>query len=313
MVRKTFSRRGGLLLILAALIFALAVGPAGGAPEGGGSAGGRGGGEFCGPRLAKDYARPLTRMTPINRVPRSGKIPFAPAGLNLETRGGPLVVDGGPVGFGFSDEAVGQIRHLNWDVSVELVKVNRRGESLATLGSRRKQIGSVRGNAIRDVLIGVAADPAYYRVDIAFRRIGSRHVLGQFSNYVRVVRSHFDARLLVSAPVVHRSGQIFARLANFGTETVSSASPDWRFSVQRFDDERWVTAASNPPPERHKPIVQKLSAGQMDECIDFQVPAFEQPGHYRFSMVVNRSGQVKANARAVSVTAEFEIDGRVLK
>ncbi len=301
------------MLISAALILAFTVGRAGGATEDGGVPTTRGGEGFCGSRVAKDYLRPLARMAPIRRVPSSGKVPFAPTGLNLEARGGSLVIGGGSVGFGFSDEAVGQVRHLNWDVSVQLVKVDARGEAISTLGSKQRRIGSVRGNAIKDLLIEVAGSPAFYRVEIMFRRLGSQRVLGKFGNYVRVVRPHFDARLLVSAPVAHRGELISTRLANFGTETISSISPDWRFAVQRFDGEEWVTAASNLPPEKHKPIVQKLSAGQMEGCIGLRIPSFEEPGRYRFSMVVNRSRRVESKDRAVALTAEFEIDGRVLK
>jgi hypothetical protein len=313
MANGRISRGVGFSSIPAALIFAFAVGQAGGATESGGGSATRTGEGFCGPRVAKDYLRPLARMASTRRVPSSGKIPFAPAGLNLEARGGSLVVGGGSVGFGFSDEAVGQVRHLNWEVSVRLFKVGARGEVVATLGSTRRRIGSVRGNAIKDLLIEVVGSPAFYRVEIVFRRIGSRRVLGKFGNYVRVVRPHFDARLLVSAPVVHRRELISARLANFGTETISSISPDWRFAVQRFDGKEWVTAASDPPPERHKPIVQKLLAGQMDGCIGLRIPSFEEAGRYRFSMVVNRSRRVGSKDRAVSVTAEFEIDGRLRK
>lgn len=313
MANGRISRGVGFLSIPAALIFAFTVGQAGGATESGGGSATRTGEGFCGPRVAKDYLRPLARMASIRRVRSSGKIPFAPAGLNLEARGGNLVVGGGSVGFGFSDEAVGQVRHLNWDVSVRLFKVGARGEVVATLGSTRRRIGSVRGNAIKDLLIEVAGSPAFYRVEIVFRRIGSQRVLGKFGNYVRVVRPHFDARLLVSAPVVHRRELISARLANFGTETISSISPDWRFAVQRFDGKEWVTAASDPPPEKHKPIVQKLLAGQMEECIGLRIPSFEEAGRYRFSMVVNRSRRVGSKDRAVTVTAEFEIDGRIKK
>ncbi len=313
MAKGRIARRGGFLVIPAALILTFAVGQAGGATTEGRGDTTRASEGFCGSRVVKDFLRPLDRMTPIRRVPNSGKIPFAPARLNLEARGGALVVGGGSVGFGFSDEAVGQVRHLNWDVSVRLVKVDVRGEAISTLGSKRRRIGSVRGNAIKDLLIEVSGSPAFYRVEIVFRRIGSRHVLGKFSNYVRVVRPHFDARLLISAPVAHRGELLSARLANFGTETISSISPDWRFLVQRFDGEAWVTAASDPQPGKHKPIVQKLSAGQMAKCIDLRIPSFEETGRYRFSMVVDRSGRVESKDRRVAVITEFEIDGRVLK
>jgi|SRR4249919_3453067 len=269
--------------------------------------------EFCGSRVAKDYARPLSKMVPIQRIPRSGRLQFAPPGLTLEARGGSIVVGQGSVGFGFSDDAVGRVRNLHWDVLMRLVKVDSHGEPLATVDSTRRQIRSVRGAQIKDFLLGVTGAPAFYRIDILFHRIGSRNLLGKFSNYVRVVRPQFDARLLVSAPVVHRDETISVRLANFGTEPISSISPDWRFAVEHLVGNEWVQAASDPPPQKQKPIVQKLLAGQMDDCVRLRIPSFEEPGRYRFSMAVNRSRQVRSKNRVVVVTVEFEIDGRVLK
>lgn len=268
---------------------------------------------FCGARTAKDYLRPLAMMAPIHHVPTSGKLPFAPAGLTLEPRGGALAVGGGPVGFGFSDDAIGQVRHLNWNVLAQLHEVNARGALVTILGAKRRRIGSMQGDKIKDLLFQLPARPAFYRVDILFRHIRTGHVLGEFSNYVRVVRPRFDAGLITSLSVVHWGEVVSTRLANFGTETISSISPDWGFAVQRFDGQEWVPAASNPAPKKQKPLVQKLTAGQMDDCVHFRVSSSEEPGRYRFSMVVSRSQSAGPEGRAVPVNAEFEVDGRVLK
>lgn len=86
----------------------------------------------------------------------------------------------------------------------------------------------------------------------------------------------------------------------------------WRFAVQRFDGHDWVPAPGNPPPEKHKAIIQRLPPGQRDECVHFRVPTDEDPGPYRFVMVVERSPERTKN-RTVQVTAEFEISGRSQK
>jgi hypothetical protein len=251
-------------------------------------------------------------MAPIHHVPSAGKLPFAPKGLTLEVRGGRLRVGGGWVGFGISDEAIEQIRRLNWDVSARLFEVNSKGAVVNELGSKRRRIGTIEGGRIEDLLFQLSAEPAYYRVDISFQRIGSDRVLGEFSNYVRVVRPWFDARLLTLGSVARQGGLMSVRLANFGTETIASLSHDWRFAVQYFNGQNWVAAPSNPPPERHKAIISKLPAGRMDQCVHLRVPAGEVPGLYRFSMVVDRSLQ-RTEDRAVQLTAEFEVSGRSLK
>lgn len=312
MAKERISRWSRYLFILAALLFMITAGQTSKAPADGASSTARVNESFCGTRLAKNYLRPLARMTRIRRAPSSGKIPFGPPGLNLEAIGGALIVGGGLAGFGFSDDAVERVRRLNWDVSARLVRVNARGEEVEALDSKRRRIGTVEGNAIKDLLFRVPGRPAFYRVDIVLRRLGSQTILGEFSNYLRVVRPRFDARLLVSQSAVDRGGVVSARLANFGTETLSSISPDWQFSVQRFDGEKWVAAASDPPTERHKPMVQKLLAGQMDSCVRLRIPSLEEPGRYRFSMVVNRNKEAESKNRAVTLTTEFIVDGGVL-
>jgi len=311
--RESVPWRGLLAAVLAALVVVSGVVQTAGAREGARSVTLLTSEDFCGSRAARDYARPLSQMRPIHRIPSSGKLQFAPPGITLEARGGRVVVGGGLVGFGFSDDAVGQVRDLQWDVLLRLVKVNSRGEALVTLESTRRRIGSVRGAQIQDLLLKVTGTPAFYRIDILFRRIGSGNLLGKYSSYLRVVRPRFSARLLVSAPVVHRGERVSTRLANLGTEPISSISPDWGFAVEHFTGDGWVPAASNPPPQKQKPIGQKLFAGQMDDCVRLRIPSFEEPGRYRFSMAVDRSRRIRPEDRVVAVTAEFEIDGRVLK
>lgn len=305
----TPSRR--LVAVVGTLILAFTLGqPAGAAPDQADAV--RGSDDFCGTRLARDFLQPLSEMAPIHHVPSAGKLGFAPKGLALEARGGRLVVGSGWVGFGLNDEAVGQIRHLDWDVSTRLVKVDPRGAVVADLGSKRRRIGSIGGNKIKDFLFRVTGEPAYYRVDISFRRSGSGRILGEFSNYVRLVRPSFDTRLLMLGSVARQGEVLSIRLANFGTETVSSLSHDWRFAVHFFNGQNWVAAPSNPPPEKHNLLIQKLGPGRMEECVSFRVPDDEEPGRYRFSMTVERSLK-RAEGRIVQLAVDFEITGRSLK
>lgn len=270
-------------------------------------------GGFCGPRVARDFLRPLAKMVPIRHVPSSGKLPFGPKGLTLEALGGRLAVGEDWVGFGFSDEAVGRVRHLNWDVSAQLLEVNSRGAVIANRDSKRRHLGSARSNRIRNLMFRVPERPAFYRIAIRFRRRGENRVLGEFSSYIRAVRPSFDARLLMLGSVARQGEVLSARLANYGTEPVSSISHNWRFAVEYFDGKDWVAAPSNPSPKKHKLIIQRLPAGQMNECIHFRVPDDEKPDSYRFSMVVERTTVDGTENRVVQVTTDFEVSGRSLK
>jgi hypothetical protein len=262
--------------------------------------------DFCAPRLARDFLRPLSRLAPIDQVPRSGRLPFAPKGVTLEPRGGQLIVGGGMIGFGFSDAATGKVRPLNWNVRVQLYAVDAQGDVIRKVGTKRRNLGALNGNRIKAILFKVPGRPAFYRIDISFRRRGNDRLLGSFSNYVRVVRPWFDARLLIPRAVAKRGELFSARLANFGTEGLSSISHDWRFTVERLIDQEWVVAPSNPPPEKHILLIRKLGPGEMDKCIHFRIPANEEPGLYRFSMVVERSLK-GGKDRSVQVTTEFTI------
>ena len=290
-------KRSGIALAGLIVVGVIITSPATAGPSGGE-------GDFCGPRVVRDFLNPLTRMTPIRHVPRSGKLPFGPKGLTLEVRGGRLVVGGGSIGFGFSDDASGQVRRLNWDVSTQLVRVDAKGEELGRVDARDRRIGTVSGNRIKDFVFRVSGKPAYYRIDISFSDSGSGELLGTFSNYVRVVRPSFNAKILRSSSLVRSGDLVSVRLANYGTETLSSLSPDWQLTVEQFNGAEWVIAPGNPPSGRYRRIIQKLPAGQVDGCIHFRVPAEEQPGRYRFSMFVRRSLEP---AGVVRVIAEFEV------
>ncbi|HYJ22911.1 MAG TPA: hypothetical protein VEW07_12925 [Solirubrobacterales bacterium] len=222
------------------------------------------------------------------------------------------MVGGGSVGFGIRDEAIEQVRRLNWDISVRLFKVNAKGIVVDELGSMQRSIGTIQGNRIEDLLFQVSPEPAYYRVDISFQHSGSDHVLGKFSNYVRVMRPWFDARLLMLGSVARQGELLSARLANFGTESIASLSHDWRFAVEYFDGQNWVIAPSNPPPEKHKAIGSRLGPGRMDQCVHLRVSADEAPGLYRLVMVVDRSLKSGEN-RTIQLATEFEVSGRSLK
>lgn len=268
---------------------------------------------FCRPgREARDYLQPLMRMAPIRPVPTDGRLSFGPRGMRLEARGGRLSVNGGSVGFGLRDIAVGQTRNLAWIVSTRLSIVDAKGRVTRVVDERKRRIGSIDGNAIKDFVFQIPSTQRFYRTDISFEAAEGGRVLGEFSNYVRVVPAVFDSKLLSPGRVIHQGEVLPLRLANFGSETISSRAYDWRLAVEFFNGQAWVQAPSNPVPEKHILIVKKVPAGRMEPCAFVSIAENEAEGLYRASVVVDRS-LAQSSERSVRLTTEFEVTGRGLR
>lgn len=239
--------------------------------------------------VVRDFLKPLRKMAPIQEPPASGKLPFAPKGMNLETKGSGLIVGGGLVGFGFRDEAVQQVRHLNWIVETRLMKVDGSGDVTSRLGVRRRKVGSIEGDSIGGFRLRVSGVPAFYRVDISFFRSGTHDLLGEYSTYARVVRPKADLRVVVETPSVLPGDLVTAKLVNMGTLPVRSEPYDYGFDVEALSGENWSSVPENPrrgrvPRGRLTPRpTQFLGAGmQVRGCLRYLVPTNQVPGIFRF-------------------------------
>lgn len=237
---------------------------------------------------------------------------FAPKTVVLEASES-LIVGGGSIGFDLHKERGGTSRRLNWDVSARLFRVDSSGAARAKAGSGRWRIARLGSLEAEELRLPVGGRPASYRMDVFFRRVGSKRLLGHFSQYFRVVRPWFGGRLVASRPAVGRGQEIAARLANYGTETLFSSTPDWSIRVERFDGQAWVRAASDPPPEKQKPIIKALPAGQMGECTRARIQADEVPGRFRFAVTVVRRGSDRSADRRLLLTTEFHVAKHALR
>lgn len=251
-------------------------------------------------RMVRDFLKPLERMAPIHEPPISGKLPFAPRGMNLKARGIGLIVGGGLVGFALSDDAIEQIRHLDWIVETELARVDRRGEVVSRLGAKRRVLGSIEGNSIEDILHRVSGKPAFYRLDISFFRRGTHQLLGKYSTYSRVMRPRVDFRVVIETPTVVPGELATAKLINLGNVPIEGYSYDFGFNVQAFTGARWVYVPENPPRGHTRKRVQILPAGTENRgCLRYLVPTGQAPGLFRF-VAQGAQGEVL-------LAAEFEV------
>jgi hypothetical protein len=205
-------------------------------------------GSFCGENArARDFLQPLKRVAPVDGPPREGRMPFAPQGLRLEVDRAGLITDGGWVGFGLRDEAIQQRRQLNWIVESELSRVSSRGRVLSSVDVRRQRIGLIEASDIKSFLHRVSGNPAYYRADIRFFRLGTGRLLGEYSAYARVMRPRVDLRVAVDNPSVVPGSLVTARLTNLGTVAFRAPTFAYGVLVQRFTGETWTVVPENPP------------------------------------------------------------------
>lgn len=257
--------------------------------------------------VARDYLAQVKRTAPVKEVPPLGdpmsrQLPFGPRGLRLQVVGIDLLIESGEVSFRLDNPFFGALRHFDWIVESELVKVSPRGRDIQGLGIKRRSIGTFKGGSVINLMHRMSATPAYYRADIRFFRKGSDRILGQYSSYARVMKPRVDLRVKIDTPTVAPGQMARATLLNLGTVPLVTPSYDYGFNVQAFTGEKWMRVPDNPPrriPKRMGPWT--LSAGVENRgCLRYLVPNDQPPGLFRFVSLApgTESGRL---------TAEFQV------
>jgi hypothetical protein len=204
--------------------------------------------------------------------------------MRLGVAGERLIVGGGQLGFALRDEAVDQLRRLNWIVETKLVRLNRRSEAIARLGVKRRRLVSIEGNVIRPFLHRVPDKPGYYRVDIRFLRRGTGRLLGAYSTYARAVRARTELRMELETPAVFPGEYARAYLLNLGTTPIEFSSRRSASGVQAHTAGKWRPVPPNPPIRELKlrRRLYILAAGTKTP-ICYLVKDDQAPGLFRFS------------------------------
>lgn len=258
--------------------------------------------EFCTSPVPRDYAGPLLSLPPIRRIPRSGRLPFAPQRLNIYlNRPGPVLTEGGDVGYNFSDRRFGSVLRLNWIVSAQLYMMSADGTLGEEIENSEITIGVVRNDSPPVMELKVPSAPGLYRFDIQFTDTEGNS-LGEFSEYFRQMPVRTKVRLGINGYRFHMRQVVASRIENFGTSTVTYDALDL---LQRRVGGRW----RGVPQANHRavPLFQGIiQAGEAGRCGSFRITRNLSPGRYR---IVKLAGVPRPNhaTRSLRLSADFLI------
>jgi hypothetical protein len=253
---------------------------------------------FCAATLVRDYLKPLHKFPPVRHVPNSGRLPFGPKGLLLRVIGNGLRVGPGPIGFVFTDEAVGRSRRLNWTITTELLRLSSPDQPIL-IETKKRHVSVSTASKINGQRFSVSGSPDFYMVRIEFEDHAGRR-LGIYSEYFRVVRPTFIARLGLNRARIEAGQTLFIRIENLGTEAILPASG---FGVERYDGERWLDVGRIQNPKLRPRLREVVPAGQVGQCVQYLVPDEPSAARYRITNDI-----VRANGERRMLRAEFEVE-----
>lgn len=234
---------------------------------------------FCRGAVLHDYGAILDRMPPVRHPPASEELPFGPRNLNFYPSAfSPVIVGRGGYGYGFFDETYrDRTLHLDWDVATRLFAVGGHGKTLRRLSSKEGFLGVVRDIGERSFWLDTPAHPGLFRFEIEFRDAATGQVLGDYSEYLRVVKPTFHARIAVDDRSLRPGSAVYARVENRGSESVSFGE---EFGVQRFERGRWRPAPGVP--RVWSLVGLNMFGGYAGWCMRYRVAEDASPGWYRF-------------------------------
>jgi hypothetical protein len=262
---------------------------------------------FCSAPGPGDYAQPLAKLPAINELPyekqRLAYLPFGPKRLAFYSThfSSPVLVNGGSYGYALFNEAYNDPPTLNWTISAQLHSLNGFGEPKDTVDQDSIEVKKVNDAYPSSVKLEVPNRVGFYRVDIQFATM-SGEMLGEYSEYLRVVRPTIHVRLGITKHHV-RHGQLLAfRIENVGTAQVTYGYDYW---VARATPRGWegVDRLNEREMLAYFGIVE---AGQAGRCNSFRVPSSLPKGLYRVSKGAGVTKDWKT-FKGINPSAEFRV------
>jgi hypothetical protein len=245
--------------------------------------------QSCEQRVVRDYERPMESMPPLTGAPISGKLPFAPRNTGFELKPGPFVFTLGAsapsAGFGLSVPSGNPDRlfELNWTITVQLSRVNRRGKIVRVVGSKGRTLRTISDRAFDglDMSLPIPASVGIYKLQVTFSRLNGKR-LGRYGQYIRVVAPSSSVRLVTRPASIDPGQSVRFWVENLGTEATSY---DPAFTLERLMDGReWV---DQPLSITAWPRIRfGLGAGEAGACQFYTLPSATIPGQYRITKSV---------------------------
>lgn len=257
----------------------------------------KGGDPFCAGTKIRADTKPFAAMPRIHRLPSSGRLPFAPQGLEISLIGlRQVVVGAGDVGIYVSQRSSSTV-HVKWNVSARLTPVDARGHSRGVARRYMRQINTAGATKRVPLAFHVGGKPTFYRFDISFTSPSGRP-LGSYAEYFRVVRRKVKVELALSASTYMPGSVLLARLKNPGTVSIVYG---YDFKLEHWTGESWVLDPATP--KGWLMVALGLGGGGAAKCE--RIPLGTVPGTYR----ATKEYSLVPAGHEVPVRAEFEIVG----
>lgn len=278
-------------LVLSCLVLAMGAGPAGASVTVSSQ-------KACQTATIVNYARPLDEMMSISRVPRSGKLSFAPSQVRMNVVGGGALPGTHAVGFDLElvRNTAGPPLTVNWRIATELALVNRRGAVTKTLMSRHQRVTKLFDDKPGIPLSFRIGRPALYRVEVTFSDHHGRQ-LGQYAEYFRGLKRRIDVQLELPQRDLHPGDILESRLENAGTTFLGFGE---EFAIDRFVDGAWQQDPLTPDGFIQVGFI--MGGGLKNICRNVKLPPDMATGHYRLRKRV----QVLGGSRR-ELVADFHV------
>lgn len=253
----------------------------------------------CGSHVARDYESVFRGMPAVSPPPKSGVLPFAPNGSQLyQTVASQIQLTKGAFGYAFTSTSPQRGLRLDWLVSTSVIRVDRKGRAVETVGRRQQSFGVVRDIRKLDFTMNLPGKTGLYRYDLEFKT-SNGHNLARYSQYLRVVRPTLNAGLRLAFKNYQPGEAVSIQVANAGTEPIVYGE---EIRVKVFNGTSWEASSSFPPLAVHRRAL-RLNAGEAGPCEKLHIASVAQPGLYR----VEKQVSTLFGSRTRLLTASFNV------